>query len=178
MAGELVGHALLGMPSSAMCGVLYNDAGVAVKDTVQKDLVRENMVANKLVRLETIQDLAPRLRRKEVSPVELTRVCLERIEKLNPVLNAFITVTADSALAEACAAEDEIERGEWRGPLHGIPIAIKDLIDTAGVRTTAASALFKDRIPTEDAEVVRRLRRAGAVILGKNNLHEFAYGGS
>jgi aspartyl-tRNA(Asn)/glutamyl-tRNA(Gln) amidotransferase subunit A len=183
MAGELVAHALLGMPSSAMCGVLYNDAGVAVKDTVQKDLVRENMVrqnmvANKLVRLETIQDLAPRLRRKEVSPVELTRVCLERIEKLNPVLNAFITVTADSALAEACAAEDEIERGEWRGPLHGIPIAIKDLIDTAGVRTTAASALFKDRIPTEDAEVVRRLRRAGAVILGKNNLHEFAYGGS
>src|ERR1700678_3562150 len=183
MAGELVPHALLGMPSSAMCGVLYNDAGVAVKDTVQKDLVRENMVrqnmvANKLVRLETIQDLAPRLRRKEVSPVELTRVCLERIEKLNPVLNAFITVTADSALAEACAAKDEIERGEWRGPLHGIPIAIKDLIDTAGVRTTAASALFKDRIPTEDAEVVRRLRRAGAVILGKNNLHEFAYGGS
>jgi aspartyl-tRNA(Asn)/glutamyl-tRNA(Gln) amidotransferase subunit A len=128
--------------------------------------------------LETIAELAPRLRRKDVSPVELTRACLERIEKLDPALNAFITVTAESALAEARAAESEIARGEWRGPLHGIPIALKDLIDTAGTRTTAASALYQNRVPTEDAEVVRRLRQAGAVILGKNNLHEFAYGGS
>ena len=128
--------------------------------------------------LETIVELSLRLRRKEISPAELTRACLDRIEKLNPTLNAFITVTDESALAEARAAEIEIARGEWRGPLHGIPIAIKDLIDTAGVRTTAASALYQDRVPTEDAEVVRRLRRAGAVILGKNNLHEFAYGGS
>ena len=128
--------------------------------------------------LESIVDLAPRLKRKEVSTVELTRACLERIEKLNPVLNTFITVTAESALAEARTAEAEILRGEWRGPLHGIPIALKDLIDTAGIRTTAASALFERRIPTEDAEVVRRLKQAGAVILGKNNLHEFAYGGS
>ncbi len=128
--------------------------------------------------LETIVDLAPRLRLKEVSPVELTRVCLDRIEKLNPVLNAFITVTAESALAEARAAETEISRGQWRGPLHGIPVALKDLIDTAGTRTTAASAVFEHRVPAADAEVVRRLRQAGAVILGKNNLHEFAYGGS
>jgi aspartyl-tRNA(Asn)/glutamyl-tRNA(Gln) amidotransferase subunit A len=128
--------------------------------------------------LETIVELAPRLRRKELSPVEVTRGCLHRIEKLNPALNAFITVTAESALAEARAAEVEMSRGKWRGPLHGIPIAIKDLIDTAGTRTTAASALFKDRVPSEDAEVVRRLRLAGAVIVGKNNLHEFAYGGS
>lgn len=128
--------------------------------------------------LETIVELAPRLRRREVSPVELTQSCLDRIEKLNPTLNAFITVTAESALAEARAAESEISRGDWRGPLHGIPVALKDLIDTAGVRTTAASELYKDRVPAEDAEVVRRLRRAGAVILGKNNLHEFAYGGS
>jgi len=128
--------------------------------------------------LETIVELAPRLRRKEVSPVELTRSCLDRIEKLNATLNAFITVTAESALAEARAAEMEISRGEWRGPLHGIPIALKDLIDTAGTGTTAASAVFEHRVPTEDAEVVRRLRQAGAVILGKNNLHEFAYGGS
>ncbi len=127
---------------------------------------------------ETIVELTPRLRRKEISPVDLTRACLERIEKVNPALNAFITVTADSALAEGRAAETEIARGEWRGPLHGIPIGLKDLIDTAGTRTTAASALYRDRIPTEDAEVVRRLRQAGAVILGKNNLHEFAYGGS
>ncbi len=127
---------------------------------------------------ETIMELAPRLRRKEVSPLELTRACLGRIERLNPALNAFIAVTAESALAEARAAEVEISRGEWRGPLHGIPVALKDLIDTAGTRTTAASGLYQNRVPTEDATVVQRLRRAGAVILGKNNLHEFAYGGS
>jgi aspartyl-tRNA(Asn)/glutamyl-tRNA(Gln) amidotransferase subunit A len=128
--------------------------------------------------IETIVELASRLKRKGVSPVELTRACLDRIEKLNPTLNAFITVLADSALAEARMAETEIARGEWRGPLHGIPIALKDIIDTAGTCTTAGSALFQHRVPTEDAEVVRRLRQAGAVILGKNNLHEFAYGGS
>jgi aspartyl-tRNA(Asn)/glutamyl-tRNA(Gln) amidotransferase subunit A len=118
------------------------------------------------------------LRSKKVSPLELTHECLSRIERLNPKLNAFITVTADSALAEARQAETEIQHDHWRGPLHGIPIALKDLIDTAGVRTTAGSELFKDRIPTEDAEIVRRLKAAGAVFLGKLNLHEFAYGGS
>lgn len=126
----------------------------------------------------SISDLAPMLRRREISPVEITRACLERIEKLNPTLNAFITVTGQSALEEAKAAEAEIRRGDWRGPLHGVPVALKDLIDTAGVRTTAGSALYKDRIPDQDAEVLRRLREAGAIIVGKNNLHEFAYGGS
>ena len=128
--------------------------------------------------LLTIGELAAGFRSREISPVAITRACLERIEELNPELNAFITVTGKSALTEARAAEDEILRGQWRGPLHGVPIALKDLIDTAGVPTTAGSALYKDRIPEQDAEVVRRLRRAGAVILGKNNLHEFAYGGS
>src|SRR5579864_4459411 len=128
--------------------------------------------------LPTITELSQRLRRREVSPVEITQECLERIERLNPGLNAFITVTAESALTEARRAESEILHGEWRGPLHGVPVALKDLIDTAGVRTTAASALYRDRVPEQDAEVVRRLRQAGAVIVGKNNLHEFAYGGS
>jgi aspartyl-tRNA(Asn)/glutamyl-tRNA(Gln) amidotransferase subunit A len=118
------------------------------------------------------------VRSKKVSPVELTRECLSRIEQLNPKLNAFITVTADSALAQARQAEAEIQHDRWKGPLHGIPIALKDLVDTAGVRTTAASGLFKDRVPTQDAEVVRRLKAAGAVLLGTLNLHEFAYGGS
>jgi aspartyl-tRNA(Asn)/glutamyl-tRNA(Gln) amidotransferase subunit A len=126
----------------------------------------------------TIAELGQRLRRREISPVEITQACLERIEKLNPALNAFITVIAETALVNARAAQAEIARGEWRGPLHGVPVALKDLIDTAGVRTTAASALYKDRVPARDAEVVRRLRQAGAVIIGKNNLHEFAYGGS
>lgn len=131
-----------------------------------------------MIEFTTVTETAVRLRKKEISPVELTRACLNRIERLNPRLNAFITVLADSALAQARSAETEIGRGEWRGPLHGIPIALKDLIDTAGERTTAASAVHKDRVPASDAEVVRRLRQAGAVILGKNNLHEFAYGGS
>jgi aspartyl-tRNA(Asn)/glutamyl-tRNA(Gln) amidotransferase subunit A len=110
--------------------------------------------------------------------VELTEDCLSRIEKLNPALDAFITITADSALARARQADAEIQRGDWRGPLHGIPLGLKDLIDTAGVRTTAASKLFRNRIPAEDADVVSRLKNAGAVLLGKQNLHEFAYGGS
>ena len=131
-----------------------------------------------MTELTSISELAPRLRRREISPVEITRDCLARIEKLNPAINAFITVLAEWAMEEAKAAEAEILDGQWRGALHGVPIALKDLIDTAGVRTTAASALYKDRVPSEDAEVVRRLRQAGAVIVGKNNLHEFAYGGS
>jgi len=118
------------------------------------------------------------VRSKKISPVQLTQECLRRIERFNGKLNAFITVTADSALAEARVAESEIQRGRWRGPLHGIPIALKDIVDTVGLRTTAASALFKDRIPAKDAEVVRRLKAAGAVFLGKLNLHEFAFGGS
>jgi aspartyl-tRNA(Asn)/glutamyl-tRNA(Gln) amidotransferase subunit A len=116
--------------------------------------------------------------KKEVSPVELTRACLERIERLNPMLNAFITVTGDSAMEDARRAESEITRGEWKGPLHGIPLAVKDLVETAGVRTTAASAVLKDNVPAADAEVMRRLKAAGAILLGKLNLHEFAYGGS
>jgi aspartyl-tRNA(Asn)/glutamyl-tRNA(Gln) amidotransferase subunit A len=125
-----------------------------------------------------IAEISEEVRKRSISPVELTKSCLDKIEKLNPKFNAFITVTAGSALAEARAAESEIQAGRWRGPLHGIPIALKDLIDTAGVKTTAASAVFKDRVPSEDAEVVRRLKAAGAVFLGKQNLHEFAYGGS
>jgi len=136
------------------------------------------MASPSMTDFSTIAELWPRLRAKEISPVEITQACLARIDKLNPQLNAFITVMAESALAQARQAEAEILRNEWLGPLHGVPVALKDLIDISGVRTTAASAVSKDRIPTHDAEVVRRLRAAGAVLLGKNNLHEFAYGGS
>jgi aspartyl-tRNA(Asn)/glutamyl-tRNA(Gln) amidotransferase subunit A len=126
----------------------------------------------------SIVETAEMLRKRKLSPVELTETCLAEIERLNPVLNAFITVTGEVALAQAHAAETEILRGNWRGPLHGISLALKDLIDVAGIRTTAASALFKGRVPAEDAEIVRRLKDAGAVLLGKQNLHECAYGGS
>jgi aspartyl-tRNA(Asn)/glutamyl-tRNA(Gln) amidotransferase subunit A len=128
--------------------------------------------------LPSIIETSQLLRERKLSPVELTKNCLAQIERLNPTLNAFITVTAEPAMAQARSAEAEILQGNWRGPLHGIPLALKDLIDTAGVRTTAASALFKDRVPAQDAEIVRRLKNAGAVLLGKQNLHEFAYGGS
>jgi aspartyl-tRNA(Asn)/glutamyl-tRNA(Gln) amidotransferase subunit A len=126
----------------------------------------------------SISEAAELLRQRKLSPVELATACLDRIERLNPVLNAFITVTHESAMDQARVSENEIQRGQWRGPLHGIPIGLKDLIDTAGIRTTCGSAMFADRIPTEDAEVVQRLKRAGAVLLGKQNLQEFAYGGT
>jgi len=126
----------------------------------------------------TLKQASELLRRKTASPVDLTRACLERIDTYNPSLNAFITVTRDQAMETARAMEAEQRRGYWRGPLHGVPIALKDNIDTAGIRTTAASELFKDRVPSEDAEVVRKLKNAGAILLGKTNLHEFAYGGS
>jgi aspartyl-tRNA(Asn)/glutamyl-tRNA(Gln) amidotransferase subunit A len=126
----------------------------------------------------TLKQASDLLRTKNVSPVQLTQACLQRIEKHNPAFNAFITVTKDEALRAAREAEEEIQRGRWRGPLHGVPIALKDNIDTAGVRTTGASELFENRIPETDAEVAQRLRKAGAVLLGKLNLHEFAYGGS
>jgi aspartyl-tRNA(Asn)/glutamyl-tRNA(Gln) amidotransferase subunit A len=126
----------------------------------------------------TLSEAAEGVVRRTVSSVELTRACLDRIGTIGPALNAFITVTGEQALAVARQRDDEIRRGKRIGPLHGIPVAVKDNIDTAGVRTTAASELFKDRVPAEDADVVRRLKDAGAIILGKTNLQEFAYGGS
>ena len=125
-----------------------------------------------------LSDVSRAVQKKELSPVQLTQACLERIEKLNPRLNAFITITGTAALEDARKAEAEISRGEWKGPLHGIPLAVKDLVETAGVKTTAASAVLKDNVPISDAEVIRRLKSAGAILLGKLNLHEFAYGGS
>ncbi|MCL4524327.1 MAG: amidase [Acidobacteria bacterium] len=125
---------------------------------------------------QTIEHLAPLVRKKKISPVELLDAILARIDALNPRLNAYITVAADAARADAQRAENEIRRGRWRGPLHGIPISLKDNIATKGLRTTAGSKILAGNIPDEDATVVRSLRRAGAVIVGKTNMHEFAYG--
>ena len=125
-----------------------------------------------------IAEAGRRMKSGTLSPVDLTQAYLDRIRRLDPQVNAYITVTADSALAEARAAAAEIAAGRHRGPLHGVPIALKDNIDTAGVKTTAASRIYADRVPDVDAEVVRRLKAAGAVFLGKLNMHEFAYGGT
>src|SRR5436853_3816610 len=126
----------------------------------------------------TLKQASDLIRRREASPVDLTQACLNRIDKYNPSINAFITVTRDQALAAAREMEAEQKSGKWRGPLHGIPIALKDNIDTAGIRTTAASGVFKDRLPMDDAEVVVRFKKAGAILVGKLNLHAFALGGT
>jgi aspartyl-tRNA(Asn)/glutamyl-tRNA(Gln) amidotransferase subunit A len=126
----------------------------------------------------TLKDAADRIRAKSVMPSSLVEACLRRIEIYNPKLNAFVTIMREQAMAQARQLEAEQKRGTLRGPLHGIPIALKDNIDTAGVRTSAASAVFADRVPTEDAEVTRRLKAAGAIMIGKVNLHEFAMGGT
>ena len=124
----------------------------------------------------TIAEAARALCARKISSVELTRQCLNQIAKLNPVLNAFITVTADSALARAEELDRELAHGVDRGPLHGIPIAHKDLMWTKGVRTTSGSKIFADFVPDRDAPVVQRLAEAGAVMVGKAGLHELAYG--
>jgi len=124
----------------------------------------------------SIESLSSLLRRKKLSPLELTRSLLERISQLNPQLNAFLTITADRALADARRTEKELLARRWRGPLHGVPITLKDNIWTRGIRTTAGSKILADFVPDRDATVARRLQRAGAVFLGKTNLHEFAYG--
>jgi aspartyl-tRNA(Asn)/glutamyl-tRNA(Gln) amidotransferase subunit A len=116
------------------------------------------------------------LRKKEISSRELVTFQLERLEALEPRLNAFITVTGDEALQTAQKADQAAARGENLGPLHGVPLILKDLFWTRGVRTTSGSKINADFVPSEDATVVRKLRDAGSVFLGKTNLHEFAYG--
>ena len=120
--------------------------------------------------------LAAALRERRLSPVEVVNALLERIESEDTKLNAFITVLPERALEQAARAEGEILAGEYRGPLHGIPIGIKDLIYTEGIRTTMGSAFFEDYVPDHSATVVSKLEEAGAILIGKTNTHEFAYG--
>ncbi|SPF46545.1 hypothetical protein SBA4_3550008 [Candidatus Sulfopaludibacter sp. SbA4] len=124
----------------------------------------------------TIREAAESLRARRFSSVELTTSAIGRIESCNPELNAFITITAERALDRARLADIELAAGRDRGPLHGIPIALKDLFATRGVRTTAGSKVYEHYVPGADATVVEKLEAAGAVSLGKLNLHELAYG--
>jgi len=130
---------------------------------------------NALSRL-AISEAAPLIEQRQLSPVELTTACIEASTALDPVLHAYLTPTYETALAESRRAADEIAAGRYRGPLHGIPLALKDLFETTGVRTTAGSPLRDAYVPAEDAEVVRRLKDAGAILLGKLNMHEWALG--
>jgi aspartyl-tRNA(Asn)/glutamyl-tRNA(Gln) amidotransferase subunit A len=133
------------------------------------------MSANELTRL-SIAEAGERIRRRTLSPVELTRAYLDKIQGRNADGRYYLTVLHDQALAAAGTAEREIGSGTYRGPLHGIPVALKDLVMTRGIRTTCGSRILKDWIPETDATVAARLAAAGAVLLGKLNMHEFAYG--
>ncbi len=125
----------------------------------------------------TIQEAAPLIERRDISPVELTEAFLERIAELNPKLSAYVRVTDDLARVQAAKAEKEIKAGDYKGPLHGAPIALKDIYDTAGIPTTASSHIHVDRTPKADAVTTAKLAGAGAVLLGKLTTHEFAFGG-
>jgi aspartyl-tRNA(Asn)/glutamyl-tRNA(Gln) amidotransferase subunit A len=133
------------------------------------------MVTKELTDL-TIAEASEVIANRKVSPVELTEAYLERIERLNPSVNAYVTVTAERARADAKRATEEIAGGSYRGPLHGVPIGLKDLFDTEGIRTTAGSIIHKDNVPAKDSTAARKLRDAGTVLLGKTNTHEFAWG--
>ena len=126
--------------------------------------------------LHSIAAVSELIRTGQMSPIRLVEECLERIDALQPSINAFITVLADEARHKAKQAESEIKAGNWRGPLHGIPVGIKDMYDTAGIPTTAAFVHFKDRVPLKDAVAVRLLKEAGAIVIGKTNMHELAMG--
>ena len=124
----------------------------------------------------TISELAPRIASREVSPVEVTEAALARADRLQPKLNSFITLLHERALARARELESELADGKYRGPLHGIPIGIKDNIATRGIRTTVGSLVLSDNVPEDDARVVTLCEEAGAIVLGKENLEEFAAG--
>lgn len=128
-----------------------------------------------LVKL-TISELAPKIRSREISPVEVTEAALAQAERLQPVVNSFITILADQARRQAKEQEEALARGDYRGPLQGIPIGIKDNIATGGIRTTLGTKVLADHVPAEDAHVVRLCKEVGAVVLGKENLEEFAAG--
>jgi aspartyl-tRNA(Asn)/glutamyl-tRNA(Gln) amidotransferase subunit A len=126
----------------------------------------------------TLSEASAMIYDRQVTAVQLTEAVLARISAIDSRLNSYITVTGENAIADARRLDKEQKSGKLRGPLHGIPIALKDNIDTVGIPTTAASAVYRERIPVEDAEVTRRLKQAGAIIVGKLNLHEFAAGGT
>ncbi|SEC16184.1 amidase [Paenibacillus sp. GP183] len=124
----------------------------------------------------SLSTLSNAIRKKMISPVEVTNRLLKRIEAINPIINCYVTVLVEEAKELALEAEKEIAAGSWKGPLHGVPIGIKDLIYTKDIKTTMGSAIFKDFVPDHDASVVERLKQAGAIIIGKQNTHQFAYG--
>ncbi|HEY1986441.1 MAG TPA: amidase [Terracidiphilus sp.] len=145
-------------------------AGATITSNAAADASEEDLTAL------TLAEASARIHNRTVTSTQLTKALLARIDIYNPKVDCYITVMSAEALKQAAQLDEEQKAGKFRGPLHGIPIALKDNIDTAGTRTTAASPMFRTRVPSEDAEIVRRLKASGAIILGKLNLHEFALG--
>jgi len=158
-----------------LCGSAAVTSGVMATWPAFAGATAEDSSGEQLTSL-TLTEASAKIRAGSVTSTQLTKAVLDRIGVLDPKVNSYITVMTDAALEQAVQLDSEAKSGKFRGPLHGIPIALKDNIDTAGVRTTAASEVFVTRVPLEDADVVRRLKAAGAVIVGKLNLHEFAMG--
>ena len=151
----------------------FVDEPEARAEVVENSASKEDDMSDDLC-FTSIHDLAGMIRKKEISPVEVAEAHLRRIEAVNPKLFAYQTVTAERAMEAAKAAEAEIAGGQWRGPMHGVPYGAKDIVETAGVLTTHGSSFHRDNVPREDAEIIRRLKNAGAVMLGKTVTHEFA----
>src|SRR5918998_1182686 len=146
-----------------------SSASIAGRVPAVTERLREDLCDRPLL------DVAEKIRRRQISPVEVTERVLARIDALDHTFNAFITVLSEQARHEARAAEREILAGHYRGPLHGVPISLKDLFATKGIRTTAGSRVLADHVSDHDATVVERLRTAGAIVVGKTNMLEFAY---
>ena len=150
-------------------------AGVSVGSTILKTGGRGNMEQLHFLSASEQADL---IRKRELSPVDLVRACLARIERYDSRLRAYITVCSEQALVDAKQAEREIAAGKYRGPLHGLPFGVKDQLFSKGVKTTLGTRIHADLIPDEDATVIARLKAAGAILIGKENLHEFGKGGT
>jgi aspartyl-tRNA(Asn)/glutamyl-tRNA(Gln) amidotransferase subunit A len=133
------------------------------------------MSANDIT-MQSVEEVSKQIKAKKVSPVEFTKACLERVKKLDGELNAFVCLTEEIALAQANKAEEEIAKGGYKGPLHGVPIAFKDLFYTKGVATTGSSEVLRDFVPDFNGTIVQRMLDAGGVMIGKTNTHEFAFG--
>lgn len=168
----------LEMSAAALAGLTVSSANASLATAALKTAGLEGERADWQLPSLTITEAAKLIAAKQLSPVELVRATLDRIETLNPKIGAFITVAADQAMEAARIAETEIMQGRYRGTLHGIPFGAKDTNYSTGVRTTAGSFVLRDFYPDYDAAVIRRLKEAGAILVGKTNLPEFSFGGT